>query len=212
MEVEKLERRGGSHPCAANCTCARHPGGKRPEATCPTCGTVFEFPRANIGKRKFCSPECNLIDYNSSIERWTSKSKAVRKGHAARSPEARVLHGKRISETRRAMDIRHSDETKAFLADCAVYNWQGGKVGDEFAVVLCPAGFKREHRFMYGEHVIMTAYGLRRRSFNLDFAHVEGKINIELDGPGHKSTPIEDEARDAILRANGWRIIRIKHA
>lgn len=110
------------------------------------------------------------------------------------------------------MDIRHSDETKALLAECAVYNWQGGKVGEDFAAVLCPAGFIREYHFLYGEHVVMTAFGLRRKSFNLDFAHVEGRINIELDGPSHKATAEADAARDAVLRGLGWRVIRIKHA
>ena len=202
--------RGGSHPCQDGCTCARHPGGKRPEAICPVCGTVFEFQRSTAHKRRFCSPECNLIDYNNSAERWASKSESVRKGYARKPLEARVLHGKRISKARKG--IQFSDEHKAILADCAVHNYQGGKTGDEFASILCPAGFVREHHFLYGEHVIRTAFGLRRRSFNLDFAHVEGKVNIELDGPRHKSTPEKDAARDAILRNLGWRVIRIKHA
>ena len=139
-----------------------------------------------------------------------------RRLHVCQAPRRQstysCLPGQRISETRKSLGIQHSDETKAFLAECAVYNWQGGKAGEDFAAVLCPVGFIREYHFLYGEHVIMTAFGLRRKSFNLDFAHVEGKINIELDGPSHKSTPAEDAARDAILRDHGWRIIRIKHA
>ena len=204
---------GGSHPCAAGCTCARHPGGKRTLATCPVCGTVFRFPRANIGKRKFCSPECNLTDYNTSTERQTSKSESVKKGHDKKSPEERVLHGKRISEAR--MGMHFSDDHKSLLSDCATHNWRGGKTGDVFARVLCPAGFVREHRVHYGEPLIkvgIRCLGRRRRSFNLDFAHVEGKVNIELDGPRHKTTAEADAARDIILRELGWRVIRIKHA
>lgn len=207
--------RGGSHPCETGCTCARHPGGRRPTAVCPVCGTVFEFPRADIGRRKFCSPECNLIDYNESAERWTSKSESVKRGYARKPPEERILHGKRISETRKSLGIRHSDETKALLADCAVYNYQGGKTGDAFARVLCPAGFVREHRVYYGDPLIKVGIGgLGRlcRSFNLDFAYVGCKIAVELDGPGHKASFEEDATRDAILRELGWHVIRIKHA
>jgi hypothetical protein len=163
-----------------------------------------------VGKRKFCSPECNLIDYHSSDERWTSKSEAIKDGHARKSPEAKALHGQRISGSRKG--IQFSDEHKSVLAECALHNWQGGKTGDDFASVLLPAGFVREHHFLYGEHVVKTAFGLRRRSFNLDFAHIEGKVNIELDGPKHKSSVEEDARRDAILRDHGWRVIRIKHA
>lgn len=88
----------------------------------------------------------------------------------------------------------------------------GGSTGDDFAAVLCPVGFIREFHVSYGEHVVPTPFGPRRRQFNLDFAHIEGKINIELDGSSHKTTAEADAVRDAILREIGWRIIRIKHA
>jgi very-short-patch-repair endonuclease len=45
----------------------------------------------------------------------------------------------------------------------------------------------------------------------MDFAHIEGKIDIELDGLGHKASSEEDAVRDKILRLYGWKIIRIKH-
>jgi endogenous inhibitor of DNA gyrase (YacG/DUF329 family) len=202
--------RGGSHPCEVGCTCTRHPGGSRPKAICPVCGREFEFQRSLIGKRRFCSPECHLIDYNASTERWESKSQSIKEGHARKTPEAKILHGKRISEARKGMQF--SDAHKAAIAAIAVSNWTGGTEGDTYAAILCPHGFVREYHFLYGEHVISTAFGLRRRSFNLDFAHVEGKINIELDGPSHKTTFEKDTLRDAILRDNGWRVIRIKHA
>lgn len=108
--------------------------------------------------------------------------------------------------------MEFSDEHKARLADIAVHNWTGGSTGDNFAATLCPIGFIREHHVCYGDYIIPTPYGLRRRQFNLDFAHVEGKVNIELDGSSHKTTVEADAARDAILREMGWRVIRIKHA
>ena len=47
--------------------------------------------------------------------------------------------------------------------------------------------------------------------YRFDFAHLEGKIDIELDGPCHFQSREEDAKRDAVLRALGWKIIRIKH-
>jgi hypothetical protein len=90
----------------------------------------------------------------------------------------------------------------------------GGDTGDVFASILCPVGYVREYRVYYGEPVVRV-FGrdrFRRKNLSLDFAHVEGKINIELDGPGHRIAPMGDVARDALLRDLGWRIIRIRHA
>lgn len=82
----------------------------------------------------------------------------------------------------------------------------GGQTGDDFAAVLCPAGFVREWIVVWGDD------GGKDR-FVMDFAHVDGKINIELDGPGHrrKSTLELDSLRDQVLQLMGWRVIRIKH-
>lgn len=104
-----------------------------------------------------------------------------------------------------------SEEHKDRIAKVAQRNWEGGQTGDDLNKLVAPAGFVREHRIHYGEPCIRTGFGLRRKSFNLDFAHVEGRVNIELDGPCHKSLPAADEERDAILRNLGWRVIRIKH-
>jgi very-short-patch-repair endonuclease len=49
-----------------------------------------------------------------------------------------------------------------------------------------------------------------RQSYHLDFAHVEGKVNIELDGPCHDHS--KNEERDTFLRTLGWKVIRINHA
>lgn len=86
-------------------------------------------------------------------------------------------------------------------------NLTGGVVGDEFAAVLCPAGFVREHFLVYAPQ----KGGAGR--FVLDFAHVSAKVNIELDGPYHwkSATPEKDRHRDEILRKLGWKIIRIRH-
>lgn len=110
------------------------------------------------------------------------------------SPE----HRKRLSESMRG--IPKSEEHKAKLALIGTRNFNGGKAAEMFADVLIPEGFVREH------HVV---WAKGQPWFRLDFANVDGKINIELDGPYHKGG--KDAARDSILRALGWRIIRIVH-
>ena len=78
-------------------------------------------------------------------------------------------------------------------------NFHGGQTGKDFASVLVPAGYVREYQLFCG------------RRYTLDFAHVEAKVNIELDGPHHYTTPEQDSVRDAKLGALGWKIIRIRH-
>lgn len=81
-------------------------------------------------------------------------------------------------------------------------NWSGGKQGDEYEKILAPAGYVRESKVYYS--------GQRGVHFNLDFAHLEAKVNIEIDGPFHDDTG--DVVRDAVLRSLGWKVIRIKDA
>jgi hypothetical protein len=108
--------------------------------------------------------------------------------------------------TGRPLSEAHKDK----LAQVAIHNWRGGRTGDDFAAVLLPAGFIREHYVYYGDYIIKTGYGIRRPKFQLDFAHIEAKVNIELDGESHHETKEQDAIRDSILRDLGWRVIRIK--
>jgi hypothetical protein len=114
-------------------------------------------------------------------------------------------HGKGVKyseEVKAQLRATFTPERRRELAEVAYFNFTGGRTGAEFAAILCPAGFVREHHFQWGsagEH------------FKLDFAHLEGKVCIELDGPNHKSSKEYDDMRDALLRAMGWRVIRIRH-
>ena len=47
-------------------------------------------------------------------------------------------------------------------------------------------------------------------AYKLDFAHREAKVNIEIDGAGHRSRKHQDTRRDSYLRSLGWKVIRIK--
>lgn len=79
------------------------------------------------------------------------------------------------------------------------YRANGGDEAEVYAKILVPAGFVREHRV----NVPGSTF------YRLDFAHVEAKVNIELDGPGHNFLGNAD--RDRYLRSKGWKVIRIAH-
>lgn len=89
--------------------------------------------------------------------------------------------------------------------------FDGGQIAADFAAVLCPVGFIFDKHHVWFGHKI-SSIGRRSGHCRMDFAHVEAKVNIELDGPSHyKNTQNrKDFERDAILRSLGWKIIRIR--
>lgn len=50
--------------------------------------------------------------------------------------------------------------------------------------------------------------------FELDFAHIDDQLNVEVDGPEHRQPRglARDEQRDAVLEARGWRVLRLDNA
>ena len=57
------------------------------------------------------------------------------------------------------------------------------------------AGFKFRRQHPVGRYVV-------------DFACVEGKLAVELDGLSHLPSKTDDETRTAFLESLGWRVMR----
>jgi hypothetical protein len=74
----------------------------------------------------------------------------------------------------------------------------------EFAAVLCPSGYVMD------KINIRKGPGKSDSYYTLDFAHIEAKVDIEIDGSSHKRKEDHDARRDAFLRNLGWKVIRIK--
>ena len=101
-----------------------------------------------------------------------------------------------------------SEETKQRMRRAAAgrgnHNWLGGKSGDAVAAILIPLGFIREFQIPVG-------HNRHRGQYQMDFARLVDKIDIELDSPRHAASPEFDKERDLWLNELGWRVLRIKH-
>lgn len=75
----------------------------------------------------------------------------------------------------------------------------------DFASTLLPAGY-------VAGYIIPTSRPECNGGgyYRLDYAHVEAKVNIEIDGSSHRFKKDRDKKRDEFLRSLGWKVIRIK--
>ena len=147
---------------------------------------------------------------NATDPKWKRKvSQGTRVGQAKMTSEERKTWNANQSLARIGTHL--TEATKEKLAKVGPHSWRGGKTADLFASILGLVGFVREYHFSYEGPLVSTGIGLRRPRYQMDFAHVKNKINIELDGPRHKGTLEHDTKRDAILRDHGWKVIRIQH-
>jgi len=82
------------------------------------------------------------------------------------------------------------------------FNFHGGQLGNEYEKLLGPLGYTREHIVYWGNR--------GGEQYRPDFALVNEKIDIEIDGPTHQRRKFEDAKRDYILTTLGWKVIRVK--
>lgn len=156
-----------------------------------------------------CAPGCKCKRHRKTS--WETRQKisdALRDHEVTEETKAKLrlarLHQKHApcSQEQRALLSKIKTGRPAPLGS-GRFNFSGGKSGEEYAKVLCPVGFVREYRVYYSRVP-------KARYYQLDFAHVEAKVAIELDGPFHYSTNEDDRKRDVVLRSLGWKVIRIK--
>lgn len=176
------------------------PKGKMPEEKRAAMSARFKGRKITWGE-KISESKKGIA---TSIQKGDKRSPEVRnKIKAGFTPEGR----KKIRAANRGKEIstEHRQIISTLMKKDGRQHFTGGKVADAFAEVLCPAGFIREYRFYYARGI--------HSYFQLDFAHLEGKICIELDGPSHFNgrTPLDDKQRDEVIRHFSWRVIRIKH-
>ena len=91
------------------------------------------------------------------------------------------------------------------------FNFRGGngqrpvKFVRKMWKVLRPLGYIKEYA--------IGVPGYRIRNYKVDFALVHHKVAIECDGPSHHSreSKLTDKRKNVILRALGWKVIRVPH-
>ena len=164
---------------------------------------AIDAPQRKTGPRHSEETRAKLRSFRHTEETRAQISSSLRSSKAFQQAIHSPERSKKISTA--LTDHEVTKETRAKLSEkcrpAAVQNFRGGKIADDFAIILCPAGFVREHHVLWGK-------GNER--FVLDFAHPSGKVNIELDGRSHDATQELDTVRDVLLKSMGWRIIRIK--
>lgn len=121
----------------------------------------------------------------------------------------RVSRGTREAMQRPDVQQRHRGAIRCALDTRGISSFFNGGQGQPanaltrwYAELLCPLGYIQEH---------IIQWGGRGQRYRLDFALLNSKINIEIDGSSHKSRRVHDENRDAILRSLGWRVVRVRH-
>lgn len=166
-------------------------------------------------KRGPMSEECRLaisLTQKGRVITWGAKISVAKKGIATsiqkgdkRSDEdrAKIKAGftpegrEKISEANRGKVLteEHKATISALMKREGRQHFTGGKLADDFAAILCPVGFVREYKFYYARGI--------HSYFQFDFAHVDGRVCIELDGLTHRETQLYDAQRDEIVRHFG---------
>lgn len=163
-----------------------------------------------------CKPGCRCKSCRSlarTIEnkrRWASGTYATRvvrsgepeiRAKISASNEGKVRSAEARANYSTSLKRDYASGVRKPAPGSGHFNWSGGKQGAKYAAVLCPLGYKREH--------MLWTSNTPTSIVKLDFALLLEKINIEIDGPYHCTSPDEDKLRDSVLQRLGWKVIRI---
>lgn len=204
---------------------------------CLTCGTTFEKPLyCSVNewnhKRKFCSKRC-AYDYphkkpspfkgkqssKPSVKQFvpcricgeptkypgSPKSKLIGKVRCEKPScieASKELKNKNISE--KAIEMYASGERVP-----STDGWSNvQRVSTEEKLIspwLESLGFTPQYKFLTGVHTNKLP-----RMFRLDFALLQHKLYIEIDGSVHRLRKERDARRDSMMKERGWIGLRIQ--
>lgn len=128
----------------------------------------------------------------------------------AKDPEwrKRVSEGTTVKMWDSEIRKRHLSNLRLVMEQTENGNTFKGGIGqtpnrleEYYANIFIPLGYIRDYP-------IALPIGAGR--YRLDFALLENKICIEIDGSSHAAHKNRDEIKDTYLRSLGWKIIRIK--
>lgn len=117
----------------------------------------------------------------------------------------RVSVGTKVAMRRPDVRRKHLAALKrVFAATTNGNNWPRNRPQTqlEYAALLCPLGYIMDFP-------VSTGRG-RGHHYVLDFALLESKTDVEIDGSSHRGRSNHDRERDVSLRALGWRVIRVR--
>lgn len=200
---------------------------------CEVCGATIVKPptcsMANWPKRRFCSQACKRQSQigQPSVLRGRSYGPSMAQrlpcrvcGEPTRyhgipsNPRAALVRCDRQDcrdESRAKKNQRIAERAKSMYASGErprlIGNWQRVRTVSAEEEALAPwfksIGWTPQYRFVPGTN---------QRSFRLDFADSERRLDVEIDGTSHRFPERQrrDAARDATLIAGGWRVLRIQ--
>jgi very-short-patch-repair endonuclease len=181
----------------------------RPAKICEECGSEYWPHRGSYEKQRFCSRQCAKITYSREARaKWEQKPCAVcgeifgvRPGWnvaTCRKPECKTTY--------------HQTVIASKLSERARADYASGK--------RKPARGYSETEELVWELLRKLGWVWRLKWkedggwVEMDLAHMDRKLNVELDGREHffPKRKARDQARDAKLTARGWKILRIPNA
>lgn len=197
--------------CELNTKVFGHPKKRSPFGTwkCYKCDVVFETRRKLQEHNHKCHPVQNGHPWNKGL---TKEDPRVAKGIATLKKHfydgsikpsmlGRHLSNKHKKKISDSMKKAHSEGRAHNIGECR-WNNEPSYPEKFFMKVI-------DNEFINKNYVREKPFG----RFSLDFAWIELKRCIEIDGKQHetdKKQKIRDVAKDNLLHENGWKVLRIK--
>lgn len=181
---------GSGRFCSAKCSRSFSTKSKRKEINEKVSKKLLGSDRGGLKIREFVCIECSKkYEARKTVSKFCSRSCGAK--HKLKDEKVK----KKISEGRKAY-IRKEVEKGTWIG------WRTRRFEPSFP--------ERYISRLLDEKNIFYEREYRVNRFFADFAFVDKKIDIEIDGKQHENRKAHDENRDRILREEGWKVYRIK--